>query len=141
MLGRLRSLLVRIAAVGLLGSVAFAWPQGTPWKKTCEAGAQGGQGCVVTVTMTIANGAPCADNVTKYCVEIKVECPADQPPGDMKETCSDSRCDLCGNANTGLSLSCDGQCFGAAPLGTKNWGNVANDCSDLNVTVSNTPCP
>jgi hypothetical protein len=74
----------------------------------------------------------CSGGATKYCIKIKATCPEGIPPNDPGEECeSAENCDICAGFNTDVTITCDGQNFGTTPNPGKNWGDVADDCSNL----------
>lgn len=118
-------------------------PPPQPWQKTCGFGTSGNEGCTVTITMTISPNTPCnGGGGEEYCVKIKIECPAGNPPGDPFESCESTDCEVCAadGPNRSVRITCDGQCFSVAPKQDKTWGDGANDCGNLRVASNGNPC-
>ena len=131
--------LTALASLGAASAPQGGGPPATPWKKTCSMGVQGSEGCEVTVEMRISPMTPCTPGCEEYCVKVTVKCPANIPPEDPGEECTSAEdCELCCSATRGVSVICDGQTFEAKPDDStgKDWGDVAEDCGDLEVTAS-----
>jgi hypothetical protein len=114
-------------------------PGGLPasWKKTCDYGVQGAEGCTVKVEMKLS-GDPCPGGTSlELCVKIKVACPADIPAGDPGDECEFEDCEVCPGDGSYYSVSviCDGLAFSVAPYPGMTWGDIAQDCSAGKITL------
>ena len=107
-----------------------------PWSKTCTVSGMGADGCSVSVTMTYGDTL-CGDDAVAFCVSMSVSCSSG---GGEVDCSSDANCGVCGGSATGVAVSCDGQCFSAAPRSADCWNDVAADCGCLAVRDSGHPC-
>jgi hypothetical protein len=134
----LKVLALALVACALAIPIAAAASQtpvpAQPWKKTCDFGVHGGEGCVVTIELRKGPQGDCPN--ANYCILLKVVCPANNPPGDPGETCSQEFCGNCDNSAAPVSIGCDGVDFEVKPKAGKDWGGVAADCGNAEVTAS-----
>lgn len=136
-LGMLASVCVAFALLIPTASATQQGPfQAQPWKKTCDFGIVGAEGCVVTVEMRLDPGTNLCGELAQYCVLIKVVCPINNPPGDPGDTCSDEFCGRCANTNRAVSVTCDGKTFAVTPKNMQTWGSTASDCGNAEATIS-----
>jgi len=121
-----------------LGLALQGPPPPPTWKKECFFENVGSEGCDLKVRMTYDPNGPCGSaDCPQYCVQLIVDCPPGIPSGDPGEHCeSNVRCELCCYDNSKICLVCDGQRFCVQPAAGKDWDDVADDCSNLVVTVS-----
>jgi hypothetical protein len=100
--------------------------------KSCTWDSIGTEGCSVTLVMTAVAKEDEEDG--DFCGQLFADCPAGQPEGDPAESCHGPLvCNLheTDGPNQVLTVTCDGQTFGARPKTGKTWGSAFKDCGDL----------